>query len=287
MRAGPNRILFALIHNGDVDRLSHVRPKIAELRHALQNQMGIQCIEIAWQPPIVPISARAALVRELWSFRLCFVDWQKYKLLKPFGWRDLTKAFLKERLPKYFGGTDSDVRALDKLRRTNAIESIVTDKHLRALGAALDGSFDYVIVCEDDAVFEQGSVIKVAHMLAELPEGPLYCDLAGGLPKEILQVDRLVAGHVDLNGVACVRYASPVTNTGCCYLFDNKMIAGLSAYILAHPSVRVLPFDWILNIYFMALRKTGQNIVCLHAEPPVVKHGSAVGSYEPWRAQPE
>lgn len=109
-------------------------------------------------------------------------------------------------------------------RRSSAIETVVTDKHIRAWAAFLETGADFLICFEDDAVFRSDSTQRLTDPLNILHpkyQKAIYVDLVGGCTNDALQTDMLQTSH----DAAFRHYRKPVKNTACVYLISRPLVA--------------------------------------------------------------
>lgn len=158
---------------------------------------------------------------------------------------------------------------------------VLTDKHIRAWATFLDTDADFLLCFEDDAVFKDDSVQRLAGLLDRLvrknPHGShlVYVDLAGGLSREALRVDELQTGKDD----SFRYYRKPVTNTTCVYLMSRSLVSVFHEMLTRRPWLRVIGIDWMINALFMLMEKANLQCECMHADPTIFRHGSVTGEY--------
>lgn len=159
---------------------------------------------------------------------------------------------------------------------------MVTDKHIRAWAAFLDAGGDFLICFEDDAVFKEDSIQRVADLLGTLahkdPSSLVYVDLAGGCRLEELRIDKLESRR----DASFRYYCKPVTNTACAYLLSRPLVAHFHDTLTRRPWLRLIGVDWMMNKLLMLIEKGGIQCHCMHADPTIFKHGSTTGEYAPW-----
>lgn len=76
----------------------------------------------------------------------------------------------------------------------------------------------------------------------------------------------------------------PVTNTTCAYLISRELITKFNAILTTKPWLRLIAIDWMINSLFISMGKDVSRVVCMHADPTVVNHGSKTGEYSSWQA---
>jgi len=266
----PIRICIGLIHN-DKKRYKYIRPLLGWLKQSLSDRFDIELIEVGEQPEEVghPISMAVARKFLLWRLNR---DWIRYKRMKP---RNilLDLLILARRLIL------TVINRGEECRRS-AIDSYVTDKHIRIWGQFLETKADFLICFEDDVVFKEDSVSRLKLFLKGITDykgEPVYLDLAGGCSPDVLKVTSLEYKK-DKNRKY---YKKPVTNTACCYMISRPAVKIFFYNLLKSPGLRLISIDWLLNKLFI-LSIPQHKYLCYHADPPIFAHGSVSGSYSSW-----
>lgn len=172
-------VCLALIHNNNVSRNAYFRPQLEKLFDGMESHIVVEKFEVSFQPEIRPHSATMAFMRDV-MYRKLDREWHRYRLLKS---RTLLRdvvGFLKASFIKYIVKRD---KISERWKKNSTIETIVTEKHIRAWGKFLDTDADFLICFEDDAVFKDDSVQKLNNLLNTLaknhPNIPCYVDLGG------------------------------------------------------------------------------------------------------------
>jgi hypothetical protein len=280
MPPAKNTLLIALIHNNDAKRLTPVRKSIASLARALGDTLVIECREFGHQATVVPHPPWLALARDL-AYLSMERRWMRYAERTPDPiWRD-GRRIVSMLLNKYARNRDN---SRTRWQRIGAMEMAVTDKHVRAWMAGLEGHHDYILVLEDDAVFVEDSVGRVKAFfdsrVSEHPARPtFYLDLAGGLDVSSLNIDTLSASLAD----GLRSYRKPVTNTACGYILSAELAHAFSAILAQRPWFRAVGVDWMMNSMFMELASNSALVKCWHFDPPALRHGSTTGDFAAWR----
>jgi hypothetical protein len=274
-------VCVALIHNNDLLRNAYIRPQIEKLQAGLAQYVVVKTVEASFQPQVKPHSATMAFVRDV-IYRQADREWHRYRLLSPrILLRDIAD-FLKASFSKYLVHRNG-ICARWKTR--SAIETMVTEKHVRAWGHFLDTDTDFLICFEDDAVFKDDSVQRFNDLLVELSrnnsETPVYVDLAGGCTLAELRIDKLETAR----NAHFRYYSKPVTNTACAYLMNRRLVAVFYELITQKPWLRLIGIDWMINALFMWMVRNGLECVCMHADPSIFMHGTATGEYVSWQAK--
>ena len=269
------KILIALIHNCNEERNSRIRPDIQRLADRLQNGFEVDVREFSYQPELTPLSKATSfyleVLREVLSQR-----WRRHIGDRPRSIRKIVRN-LRKAAVRYIRNSDGEV---DRQRRSDAISAFVTNKHMKAWDTCLESKAEYLIVLEDDAVFGDESIERIASLVDVVSEmeGPVYVDLAGGFPISALRIGHLAQDRRE----GLTRYRKPVTNTACAYLLNGKMIDQSMQLLCARPRFRLVAIDWLINWMFMELGKAGTRVTCFHTEPPALQHGSFTGDFNAW-----
>ena len=268
-------IFIALVHNNNIRRNIAIRPRLENLLQGLEPHFTVEKIEVSFQPEIKPHSTVMAFIRDV-MYRNLDREWHRYRLLKPLNLLRDILGFIKGSFIKYIVERDSTGKSW---KRSSAIEVLVTEKHLRAWGGFLDSGADFLLCFEDDAVFKDDSVQRIKGLIGLLSRGsldaPIYVDLAGGCGLNELKIDNLETGYED----SFRFFRKPVTNTACVYLMSRTLVAHFHATLARRPWLRLIGADWLMNSLFIRLANDGIECVCMHAEPTVFKHGTAMGDY--------
>lgn len=269
------KIGIAIIHNNDKERNEKLFPNIEILKKKLEEKFEVQLIDVSWQPTIMEHTILRSIVRDMMYWKINR-EWINYRLLNnvPFFLDFLV--FLKIICKKI---TKSNYR------RTSFIETIVTDKHIRAWQILFDKN-DFFLFFEDDAIFLDDSIERLKNLfdyildLEQIHEKYLYVDLSGGCDINSLRIHNLELKR--LNNM--IFYKKPVTNTACCYLINKKTILHFYECLIHNPFLRLIGIDWMMNKMLIELDKKGiiYKSICIHTFPPIFKHGSSSGIFKPW-----
>lgn len=237
----------------------------------------VRLFEISFQSELRPHGTAMAFIRDL-MYQWLDRDWKRYRGLAPIFFPRHIVSFMRYALKtkRYVSGGG--------WLRSSAIEMMVTDKHIRAWSSFLETDGDYLICFEDDAVFKDDSIQRLADLLGklrqELPRGLVYVDLAGGCQLEALGIDKLETcwdGNFR-------HYSKPVTNTACTYLMSRSLVVNFHDELVRKPWLRLIGVDWMMNKLFMLMEEAGSQCDCLHANPAIFKHGTFTGEYVSWQA---
>jgi hypothetical protein len=267
-------VFMVLIHNNNTERNAYIRPRLVELQTRLSVRVEAELLEVAHQPQIKPQGLPMAILRDV-IYQALDRDWLRYRHQPSFLPRHIASYLRSSLKPgRYSRGGG--------WRRSSAIEMMVTDKHIRAWTTFLETGADFLICFEDDAVFKDDSIQRVADLLATLahnyPGEPVYVDLAGGFRLEELRIDKLESRR----DASFRYYSKPVTNTACTYLMSRPLVAHFHDTLTRRPWLRLISVDWMMNKLFMLIEKGGIQCHCMHADPTIFKHGSTTGEYACW-----
>lgn len=265
------KINLALIHNNDSKRCSYIRPLLRKLAKDLSSSYDVQFFEVSEQPEVIRHSLGTVLRKKVLLWKLNR-DWIKYKEIGP---RNIFVDLLILARRLILTIVDRNKECL-----RGAVDTYVTDKHLRAWGHFLEIKGDFLICFEDDAIFKEKSLLRLKPFLKDIAgrnQEAVFLDLAGGCRPEVLKVKNLESRVVKDR----VYYRKPVTNTGCVYLMSRKSAKIFYFYLLRNPLLRLIGADWLLNKLFI-LSTPKYKYFCYHANPTIFDHGSALGDYSSW-----
>jgi len=171
-------VCLALVHNNNKLRNDYIRPKIEALISSIEPHFLASKIEVSFQSEIKPHSLAMAFIRDV-IYQNLDSKWRKYRLLKSRKFRGAVN-FFRASIVKYMLNNNG---IANRWKRNSAVEVAVTDKHIRAWSQFLDSGADYLIVFEDDAVFNDDSALRLNKLLNTLsknpPNQPCYVDLGG------------------------------------------------------------------------------------------------------------
>jgi len=257
----------SIIHNNETERLAHLVPHIAAMCENLGPDWHVTRSEFFHQPTV-----------KAHTFTKTYIRIVMHGLLN-------RRWAVHRRMPEDVCSLATiaahGIRVVREWRRASAIEMIVTAKHVAAWHAFLNSEGDYLIVMESDAVFLDSSQQRMQQCLASIPppDRILYVDLAGGLGKQDLRVDRII--EREYNGFTY--FEAPCTNTACVYLVSQAAVRSFCATLHHFPYFRWFGIDSMINAIMMDHVKREQSILCMHANPPIFKHGSFTGEYDAWK----
>ena len=262
-----------LVHNNNFERNRIIEIGINDLLFATEAKY----IEISEQPEIKPLTAFRSFYRELVNLFLEY-HWAKFhgNDYHFFGYKNFKKVKQIFRRASRQNQTHT--------RRLQAVEGIVTKKHLSAWQAAQEFE-GFTLIFEDDALFGKNSTDRFLDILncvsgEFIPSSDnIYFDLAGGL--DLNNVIRSSWGASKFSDY--VEFSKPTSNTACAYLISQKMAQNFCNTIYIRKNILLLPVDWVMNSVFMRLFKSGEYVTCRHLYPSIFDHGSQKGQFVPWR----
>lgn len=274
-----NGMAIAVVHNRDATRNASILPRMNQLATVLEQGGPVMQLQAWAQPEIRPHGVRLALARDFLHVRLQR-DWARYREQEVKSSVRALRGLIKNSFRKYLRASKETTRSL----RSQAIEAIVTDKHIRLWQQFLDTDLRYLLVFEDDAVFKETSIDCVLDLRERLVHEPLtrpvYIDLAGGCDLTHLGIDHLLVEQT----AHFRRYRKPVTNTACVYLVDRTMVKLFVGHLVRQPWLRLISIDWLMNQLFILSNLQENQALCLHADPTIFGHGSTTGHYFSWQA---
>jgi hypothetical protein len=267
-----------LIHNNISDRDEYVTGQLSRLQHHLGGDTPLH--KHAYQVDFAP---------NAWTFRVAQAGiWaleeryhRRYRKL----WYTSRMASLRDLLGRSKKMmTAAGAPLTEDAARISRIQIVLTDKHIRAHGAFLEGDRDMIIACEDDVVFQGDSLDKldaVLDVIRDLPKDRyVYVDLAGGFSVGALEIDALSIGQHSAHEFIKT-FEKLVTNTTCCYLMNRALAARLYSVLMQYPELRRLAIGRTINTaaHLIPELVANRGLYALTA-PAVFRHGSIVGAYE-------
>jgi hypothetical protein len=277
MYNGKQSVCLALVHNNNAGRNAYIRPFLNELRSRLLERFATIETEVSNQPEIRAHCLPMAFLRDA-VYQLLIREWCRYRLIRPQSLLLHAPRFFLKSINKYSSGREN-------WKRNSSIETVITDKHIRAWSAFLETRGDFLICFEDDAVFKEDSIQRLGDLLETLFQRNfdrlIYIDLAGGC-----QLDELKIGNIEKSRERFFRhYSKPVTNTACVYLMSRPLVGVFHEMIIRNPWLRLIGIDWMMNKLFIKLIKDGIECDCMHADPTIFRHGTTTGEYASWQTQ--
>lgn len=270
-------LIAALATEGETERLSYLRPILAEIR---SRNTAVIVEEFTRQPPIKADSRWHVVRKALRQVHLTRA-WRKYLLWKSENGPGVLGVVSALRLrSKLVLATFRGAFAPKATRISSFKERCAANKHLLAWRHCVDGDFDVMLVLESDVIFPTGSSEGLVAMIREVSvDAPFYVDLAGGFLFSDLGMSELVTAPRTIAGINFATFSKPVTNTTCAYMIDKSLAKMLIEKVEEHPDMELSPVDWMLNAAFIRLVANGVTIRCLHSDPPYLVHGSFAGNY--------
>lgn len=266
---------IAMIGNNNKDRNKIILPSLNVLKKKLSESHNVELKIVEFQPTLTPHSLKRSLYRSFIYWKLGR-KWSTYRKITKNNIFKSFMSFIKRNIFTIFHNKA-------QFCKTSSIETMVTDKHIRAWNQLIEKN-DYLLFFEDDAVFCDSSVEKINSLLSEKLYNKLdnyvYIDIGGGCHLDDLQIKKLEQNQDN----TFIYYEKIVTNTACAYILNRKLATYFLSTLLHAPELRYIGIDWMMNELSMKLEKSihGENIFCIHANPSFVNHGSVVGNYNPW-----
>lgn len=264
------RIRVFLIHHDVSERVEAVRPTVDVVVDALRPFGKVEATEVRRQPPFAPPATRVVAARYVRQWRL-ERRWAAY-LGVGRRWF-LSTGLLALRLIQLITSSSHGAAA----KRRAFIELALTSKHELIWKLAAEDGIDLMLVLEDDARALAESIERIRTVVKLAAEegclSDVYVDLAGGVSRRAIRLDRFTETYTD--GIVTVR--RPGTTTACAYLAGSSVINLLADMAVLDPSASRLPADWLINQAFMSNRQQVPSLTCWHADPPLIAHGSTTG----------
>ncbi len=270
-------ISFYIIHNNSEDRF-HLRNKLKNLA----NKFNIDLIEIYKQRKNLKIkySLKYKLMILRSFFLRCFYDLiHKKDFSLNFCFLILSYFF---KLIKYttilaFKNKNEVIKSYSHIK----IESLVTQKHIRAWKHFIKSEKEILIVFEDDAICKKDTEVRLKNLLEKLENFNLdniFIDLAGGYKtKQIIplrKIKKLEDGFLIVEGI--------YTNTACSYLINRNLILKLFEEYKKSKLNNSLPIDHLINKLGLRINRN-LNTSSIHYSKPLFTHGSFEGNIKSWQ----
>jgi len=270
------KVFLGLVHNNG-EHVDDVKSNIEALKKELLDEGYEVTIAYSSYQPIINRHTVLKLLKRRFDYFKLGVRWNSYRNGRN-SFRFLISAFIDF----------LKIKNLRKLARNSLIETYVTDKHLRLWFSAIEES-DFIVVFEDDVIFKKDSIDNFKKVVSyfKISENDLdYFDLAGGLPINILGIDKLKIP--DFQGdqfldADVVYYNKIVTNTACGYMISRETLESFISTLIDNPHYRYTGIDWLINRLAMHVESKGFKSV--HFNPPLFNHGSFTGEHQSWQSE--
>ncbi len=263
------QIMVVGIHNNN-ERTSSLKVETEKFVNNLK-EYNIMKNYIYWQPNDINVSAFEILNRYWSQFK---VESSQRKLLE-------VKKLILARIPINIFRIIIRLFHLNIYKLQAYKEMSLAKKHLLAYELFINSEAEYLIVFEDDVMYEEntGSMRDFKEIINQVFPVPLYIDLAGGI-----QINDLLLGGLNrfkLNeNKNYIIMDKLMTNTTCAYMINRSMAEHLYQMNIEKISlVRRLPIDWILNSFFQTLQIQGKDFFSVHFVSKFLKHGSKEGFF--------
>lgn len=267
-------LLLVTIHNGEF-----ASSPAAEVVQQIKNlEPTCVTLEVTDQAPLthqVDLEELRAWGHLQWRLER---DWRRYRGVSSawrelFAWAGHTWWATRLRLSRRFR---------EIVWQTRQIEQRVTSKHIAAWRSLEVSDHGVAIVLESDASWIPGTSQRIAGIAQRVdPLLATYVNFAGGLHETELLIARLRTVDRPMDeGLST--FTRPVSNTSCAYLVSRTLAGEFLTYLGANAAHASLGVDWLVNAIFMDVKARGVSIVCAHAEPPLLLHGSQVGLTRSW-----
>jgi hypothetical protein len=269
---------IGLISNNNKLRNEVLMPNIAQLKIKLEERYIVNLVNISQQPEVDDGHTLIQAIKRDYVYWKLNRQWNEYKLRNNNNIILDALRLLKTTLRKYNSTT------IRKSKQTSFIETIVTDKHIRAWSTLAENN-DYILIFEDDVIFQDHSIDQLNNLFEkillkkEYQDANIYIDLAGGCKKDELKYMKLELKE-DSNFIF---YKKIVTNTACAYLLNKHLIHFFLKTLILKPELRLIGVDWMMNCLAIAVEKQeSREIICWHSFPTILLHGSVSGTFSPW-----
>ena len=267
---------IGLVHNNNTLRNEILMPNIVHLKKILEKKYVVNLVDISQQPEVNNGHSFIQAIKRDYMYWKLNRQWSRYRRINQANVVLDALRLFRTTLKKY-------TKNSKKIQKTSFIETMVTDKHIRAWNSLAEKN-DYILIFEDDVIFEDNSIDKIDKLiekvlLEENKEANLYVDLAGGCKIDELKISNLEIKR-DSN---YIYYKKIVTNTACAYLLNRNLVLFFLKILILKPELRLIGVDWMINRLVIELEKEESNeMICLHSFPTILLHGSVTGAFSPW-----
>jgi len=268
-----------IIHNNNKARNDYLFPVVNELCEKLTLSFLVEKFLISYQ---VSLEGKVKYLNLYAKIKITIVQlaWNKYLNIGFFKSLISNTKIILRNLYGFLKHIFNDLR----IQRDNAVERVITGKHIRCWISFLEKDLDFLICFEDDVIFREDSIEKLDKKINLISKDSfnkmVYVDIGGGYSTYDLNISQLqVNGYDD----KFIYFSRPVSNTACAYIVNRAIVEKFVYFLSLSPSDALLPIDWLINKYFILLRSESVEILCAHAVPSLVIHGSMNGHYENWR----
>jgi hypothetical protein len=267
-------VLLGLVHNNNTKRLETARDVVGRIESALTaSNFDVTLAEASSQTPNTDGSRARALQAAVRDAMLMH-RWSGY-CDSPRPARTAARAAWTASKDVF----DSVPTRMHPKVRVQ-IETKVTQKHINLWEEALRSHADWVVVLEDDVVWDSSgptsTISQIIWHLREWTETAAYIDFVGGFPLSRLNVQRLVINRHDEVSL----FRKPVSNCAAGYAISQPLLQSFLAHVSRKRRLKRIGIDFLLNWLFMNSIKSQTR--CAHINPSAILHGSFTGHYESW-----
>lgn len=272
-------VQLLIIHNFNHQRNPLIFNSIEKLKFDLQKSFNVSIKAIGYQPKLNHLNRRT-IIKYFFNFYSTNYAWSLYRLKR----KNLISLLIKYLFLFLYDFFRISLLKYKSFNDFIALQTLITDKHLRAWDFFLESNADVLLVFEDDAVFKENTNEELIHGIKLVSEvdnsGKLYfVDFGGGYPLEALAIDKLLLNrHNNL-----LVFERPVTNTACGYMTVRNTVDYMKTIVIENPGIRYFGIDWLMNFTFITSLKRKVYIICLHYFPSATLHGSFQGKFDAWR----
>ena len=266
MTVSKQNIAIGVIHNNEPERLNNITlaskyfdtsKKIKFFKYSDQKNIKFSFVSITYRNLIY------LLVETRWLFYKKKISLREFVLIVYIG------------LKRIIYGS--------KKKHIVAIESIVTQKHLRLIQHILDtADVDFIFLLESDFIINnlKEFEIELIELIKIIPNKNQYFINLGSS----FSMAKLGCLHLIGNTIPDTTFKNqirPFTNTALAYgLSKNAAISFIQFCGRGKLEATYLPIDWMLNKYFMS--KEAKNLKGIMCIANFVQHGSMVGAFKAW-----
>ena len=270
-------VAFYIIHNNSPDRF-HLRNNLKNLA----NKLNIDLIEVYKQRKKLKIKFSLKyklIILRSYFFRTFYDLSHKKDFSFNFFYLVLSYFFnlIKYTINMVFKNRNEVIKAYNHIK----IESLVTQKHIRAWKHFIKSEKEILIVFEDDAICKKDTEERLKNLLDKIKNFNLdniFIDLAGGYKiKEVIpstKIKKIEDKFFMVEGI--------YTNTACSYLINRNLILKLFEEYQKSKLNNSLPIDHLINKLGLSINNSLKTS-SIHYSKPLFTHGSFEGNIKSWQ----
>ncbi len=270
-------VSFYIIHNNSEDRF-HLRNRLKELA----DKLNIDLFEIYKQRKLFKIKFSfeyKIIILRTYFFRIFYNLLHKKEFSVNFFYLISTSIlnFIKHIINLIFKNSNE----IFNVYKHFLIESLVTEKHIKAWKHFLKSKKKVMIVFEDDAICKDDTEERLKDLFARSKSfnfNNVFIDLAGGLNLD----DLIPSRKIKISNDEFLLLKGIYTNTACSYLVSRNLIKLFYREYQKTKSNKYFPIDHLINKLGLKIKKNF-TVSSIHFKIPLFTHGSFKGNIKSWQ----